>query len=113
MQSVIPSHSWPAAVPRTVRSASPARRPTPAALPSGDSGLVLFDHGHIQTGFHARLFKTGELCLPGRAPEMVAIRFLNFQFNVVQDRMDAVYTVLRNGQRTGEFFASAFRHLGL
>ena len=43
--------------------------------------------------FHARIFKTGELCIPGHAPEYVAIRFVNFQFNTVQDRFDAVYMV--------------------
>lgn len=78
-----------------------------------DASLQLYDHGHIQTAFHARLFKTGELCIPGRTPEYVCIRFVDFRFNVVQDRPDAVYSVLRNGERTGEFFASAFRHLWL
>jgi hypothetical protein len=78
-----------------------------------DGALQLFDHGHIQTAFHARMFKTGELCIPGHAPEYVAIRFFNFQFNAVQDRLDAVYTVLRNGQCAGEYFASTFRHLWL
>ena len=78
-----------------------------------DGALQLFDHGHITSARHAKLFKTGELCIPGHAPEYVAIRFLNFQFNAMQDRSDAVYTVLRNGQSAGEFFASAFRHLWL
>ena len=78
-----------------------------------DGALQLFDHGHITSARHARLFRTGELCIPGHAPEYVAIRFLNFQFNAMQDRSDAVYTVLRSGQYAGEFFASAFRHLWL
>ena len=77
------------------------------------AALQLFDHGHIQTPKHAKLFKTGELCVPGHPPEYVSISFVNFQFNTMQDRMDAVYTVLRNGQNAGEFFASAFRHLWL
>ena len=78
-----------------------------------DGALQLFDHGHIQMAFHARIFKTGELCIPGHAPEYVAIRFVNFRFNTVQDRFDAVYMVIRDGQDAGEFFASAFRHLWL
>lgn len=72
---------------------------------------MLFDHSHIRTGFHARLFKTGLLCIPGHAPEYVAIRFLEFKFNAVQDRNDAVYSVLRTGDPHAEYFASAFKSL--
>jgi hypothetical protein len=91
----------------------PLPKSTISAAQCFDGALELFDHGHIKTAFHARIFKTGELCVPGREPEYVAIEFFNFQFNAVQDRDDAVFKVLHNGQHGGTFFASAFRHLWL
>lgn len=66
------------------RGASSATRPGP------DWGLQLFDHGSIQTPAQAQRYARGLLCLPGLPPENVAIRFARFQFNTLQDRMDAV-----------------------
>jgi len=75
--------------------------------------LKLFDHSHITTDAHAALFKTGELALPDRAPEYVSIRHHNFQYNEMQKRVDAVFEVIRDGEHTGYYFASAFKTLCL
>ena len=117
MHTAHPAHAPRANSPQS--NAAPIPQPA-RALPSRvtartcfDGALELFDHGHIQRASHARLFKTGLLCMPGHAPQTVAVRFFNFQFNAMQDRLDAVYSVWRDGQRVGEFFASAFKHLWL
>jgi hypothetical protein len=95
------------------RCAPGALRQSDSATKTNDAGLRLYDHGHIKTAFHARLFKTGELCAPGCAPEVVRIAFLNFQYNPVQERLDAVFRVLRPERPAAEYFASAFRWLWL
>ena len=88
----------------------------PGHLPTSvcfNGSVQLHNHSHIQTAAHASLFKTGELCLPGYAPEIVAVQFLAFQFNAVQGRNDAVFKVTRDQKFAGTFFVSAFRSLYL
>lgn len=78
--------------------------------------LELFDHSHVQSVEHASLYKTGELALPGRAPQIVSVVFANFQFNAMQGRYDPVFEVNIENNGVMErhfFFASAFRTLGL
>ena len=95
------------------RCAPGALRPSHSATKPSDAGLRLYDHSHIKTAFHARLFKTGELCAPGCPPEVVRIQFQNCQYNPVQERLDAVFLVVRHQQPAVEYFASAFRWLWL
>lgn len=73
--------------------------------------LELFDHGHIQTADHAKLFKVGWLKLPGYPEVCVAVRFAHFQFNRWQNRQDAVFEVRQRSEFVGHYFASAFKSL--
>ena len=78
-----------------------------------DGPAEYFDHAHIQTAEHARLFKTGWLKLPGHDAVCVAVRFASFQQHDHWKRPDAVFEVLQGGKFVGHYFASAFKSLCL
>ena len=74
---------------------------------------TLFDHSHIQTFAHGKLFKTGELQLDGDF-EIVGVQFEGFRYNHAQRRQDAVFGVTHPTRRyLGSFYASAFKSLCL
>ena len=109
-------HCAPLGEMRTTRDVSDVPNPIQEPLTCAsvfDGPLEPFDHGHIQTPEHAALFKTGELKIPGHAPEIVGVRFFSFQFNAHQNRSEAIFEIFRNGQSTGTYFASAFKSLTL
>ena len=74
---------------------------------------TLFDHSHIQTWAHGKLFKTGEVQLDGDY-EIVGVSLEGFRYNHAQRRQDAVFGVTHPTRRyLGSFCASAFKALCL
>ena len=74
---------------------------------------TLFDHSHIQTRAHGKLFKTGEVQL-NDGFEIVGISMEGFRYNHAQRRQDAVFGVTHpNRGYLGSFYASAFKSLFL
>lgn len=75
-----------------------------------DGKLELFNHGAIITEAQAKLFKTGELKLPGHDAMDVNVKFMSFQWNQVQKRNEAIFVVTDNANRhIGDYYISSFR----